>query len=100
MSVRLVILIVSFLIALGANFVSIQLIGLMTDAVNKGREPADLIWPDGWRFGRFVAAEIARQYRAKYPEGKLYRRLRVVYIVMGVSFGIGVVTLFSFGATK
>lgn len=99
MSVRLVILIVSFLIALGANFVSIQLIGLMTDAVNKGRKPADIIWPDGWRFGPFVAAEITRRYRAMYPEGKLYRRLRVVYVVMGVSFGISVVALFSVGAT-
>lgn len=100
MSVRGVILIVSFLIALVANFISIMLIGLMTDAVNKGREPADIIWPDGWRFGRFVAAEIARQYRAKYPDGKLYRRLRVAYIVMGVSFGITAVTLLGFGVSR
>lgn len=100
MSVRGVILIVSFLIALVANFVSIMLIGLMTDAVNKGREPADIIWPYGWRFGRFVATEIARQYRAKYLDGKLYRRPRVAYIVMGASFGITAVTLLGFGVSR
>ncbi len=100
MSVRGVILIVSFLVALVANFVSIMLIGLMTDAVNKGRQPAGIIWPDGGRFGPFVAAEIARQYRARYPDGKLHRRLRVAYIVTCVSFGITAVTLLGFGVSR
>lgn len=96
MSARGAIVIASLAIAVIANIVSMQLIGLMTDAVNRDRDPKKYLWPWGWNVGPGRVLELVREYRATHPGGKLYRQLRITFIVMAVSFAIFYVTAGSF----
>ncbi|HEV7704047.1 MAG TPA: hypothetical protein VGO46_07120 [Gemmatimonadaceae bacterium] len=91
---RWVLFVVAFLVAQISNFAGMHYFALMKDQLNRDRPGGQFVWSYGFMtFGHYVHRETIRDYRAMHPEGNLYRRLRITYLVTIIAFAIAAVCL-------
>lgn len=92
MSIRLVVLIVSFCLGLSGALVGNVLFVAMIGEVNRKRRDGDTLSYFGFDFPKLD--QVSSEYRNAYPRGKLHTYFRLALAVMFIGFlGCGVAIL-------